>query len=149
MKYPILGGDFLAENRLVENYVGRFLTQIQMDLFIPATNRTRQTDSVNQVQADPRVQQLLKDFPRVTQVSCSGYSKLWPQQGVYHHIDTGTAQASRSRARQLFGKKRATAEHEFNSMLRAGVVSRSDGSPWAAPIQMVKKRGELVVTSGN
>ena len=50
MKQPILGRDFLAENRLVENYAGRFLTQIQTDLFIPAVvNRTRQVSHVNQV----------------------------------------------------------------------------------------------------
>ena len=72
MKQRILGCDFLAENRLVENYAGRFLTQIQTELFIPAINRTRQTDSVNHVQADRKVQQLLREFPRVTKVSSSG-----------------------------------------------------------------------------
>ena len=138
VKYPIFGRDFLAGNRLVENYAGRFLTQIQTDLFIPATNRTRQTDSVNQIQADPRVQQLLKDFPRVAQVS---YSKLPLQHGFYHHIDTGTARASRSHVQLLFGKKSAAAEREFKAMLRAGVISRSEGSPWAAPLHMVKKPG--------
>ena len=86
VKHPILGRDFLAENRLVENYAGRFLTQIQTDLFIPATDRTRLANNVNHVQADPRVQKLLKEYSRV---SSSGYSKLLPQHGVYHHIDTG------------------------------------------------------------
>ena len=105
VKYPIFGRDFLAGNRLVENYAGRFLTQIQTDLFIPATNWTRWADSVNHVQADSRVQQLLKEYPRVTQVSSSGYSKLLLQHGIYHHIHTGEARASRSRARPLFGKK--------------------------------------------
>ena len=95
MKHPILGRDFLAENRLVENYAGRFLTQIQTDLFIPATDRTRRANSVNHVQADPRVQKLLKEYPRVTQVSSSSYSKLLPQHEVYHHINTGEARASR------------------------------------------------------
>ena len=106
----------MAENRLVENYAGRFLTQIQTDLFIPADNRTRQTDSVNHVQADRKVRQLLRDFPRVTQVSSSGYSKLRPQHGVYHEINTGNAQPSRSLVRPLFGKKRAAAEREFRAM---------------------------------
>ena len=41
VKQPILGRDFLAENSLVENYAGRFLTQIQTDLFIPANTTTR------------------------------------------------------------------------------------------------------------
>ena len=124
----------------MENYAGRFLTQIQSDLFIPATDRTRPAN-VNHVQADPRVQKLLKEYSRVTQVSSSGYSKLLPQHGVYHHIDTGKARASRSRARLLFGKKRAAAEREIKAMLKAGVVSRSAGSPWAAPLLMVKKPG--------
>ena len=119
----------------MENYAGRFLTQIQTDLFIPATDRTRRANSVNHVQADPRVQKLLKEYPHVTQVSSSGYSKLLPLHGVYHHIDTGKSRASRSRARPLFGKKRATVEREFKTMLKAGVVSRSAESPWAALLQ--------------
>ena len=49
VKHPILGRDFLAENRLVENYAGRFLTQIQTDLFIPAIDRTRLANNVNHV----------------------------------------------------------------------------------------------------
>ena len=127
VKHQIRGHDFLAQNRLVENYAGCFLTQIQTDLFIPATNWTRWADSVNHVQADSRVQQLLKEDPRVTQVSSSGYSKLQLQHGIYHHIDTGEV---RARARPLFGKKRAAAECEFKAMLK-GVVSRSARSPWA------------------
>ena len=70
----------------MENYAGHFLTQIQTDLFIPATDRTRLANNVNHVQADPRVQKLLKEYSRV---SSSGYSKLLSQHGVYHHIDTG------------------------------------------------------------
>jgi len=141
VKHPILGRDFLAENQLVENYAGRFLTQIQTDLFIPAIDQTGPANNVNHVQADPRVQKLLKEYSQVTQVSSSGYSKLLPQHGIFHHIDTGEARASRSRARPLFGKKRAAAESEFKAMLKAGVVSRSAGSPWAAPLLMVKKPG--------
>ena len=102
---------------------------------------TRRTNSLNHVQADPRVKKLLKEYPRVTQVSSSGYSKLLPQHGVYHHIHKGEGQASRSRARPLLGKKRVAAEHEFKAMLKARVVSRSAGSPWAAPLHMVKKPG--------
>ena len=41
----------------------------------------------------------------------------------------------------LFGKKRVAAEREFKAMLKAGVVSCSAGSPWAAPLHMVKKPG--------
>ena len=141
VKQPILGRDFLADNRLVENYAGRFLTQIQTDLFIPADNQTRPTDSVNHVQVDRKVKQLLRDFPQVTRVSSSGYSKLRPQHGIQHEINTGGAQPSRSRARPLFGKKRAAALREFRAMEKAGIVTRSEGSPWAAPLHMVQKPG--------
>ena len=106
----------MADNRLVENYAGRFLTQIQTDLFIPADNQTGLTDSVNHVQVDQKVQQLFREFPQITRVSSSGYSKLRPQHGVQHEINTGGAQPSRSRARPLFGKKRAAALREFRAM---------------------------------
>ena len=83
VKQPILGWDFLAENRLVENYAGRFLRQIQTDLFIPAVdNTTRRTSHINQVQIDQRVRKMLKNFPQVTKVSSSDYSKLQPQHGI-------------------------------------------------------------------
>ena len=98
VKQPILGRDFLADNRLVENYAGRFLTQIQTDLFIPADNQTGPTDSVNHVQVNRKVKQLFKEFPEVTRVSSSGYSKLMPQHGIQHEIHTGEAQPSRARA---------------------------------------------------
>ena len=91
VKQPILGWDFLAENRLVENYAGRFLTQIQTDLFIPAVdNTTRRTSHVNQVQIDQRVRKMLKNFPKVTKVSSSGYSKLQPQHGMEHILTLET-----------------------------------------------------------
>ena len=77
MKQPILGQDFLAENILVEKSDGRFLTQIQTDLFIPAVNNTTWwAGHVNQVQIDQRVRKILNNFPQVTKVSSSSYSKL-------------------------------------------------------------------------
>merc|ERR1712026_127309 len=141
VKQPILGRDFLADNRLVENYAGRFLTQIQTDLFIPADNQTRPTDSVNHVQVDRKVKQLFREFPQVTRVSSSGYSTLRPQHGIQHEIHTDGAQPSRARARPLFGKKLAAAKREFHAMEAAGIVTRSASSPWAVPLHMVQKPG--------
>lgn len=42
VKYPIFGRNFLATKRVVENYQGRILTQIQTDLFIPAVDSKKQ-----------------------------------------------------------------------------------------------------------
>ena len=54
-----LGRDCLAELCLVENYSGRFLTQIQ----IPAVNnRKHQAGHINQVKVDQRVKNILQDF---------------------------------------------------------------------------------------
>ena len=70
VKQPILVRDFLAENRLVENYAGRFLTQIQTDLIIPAVdNTTRPASNVNQVHIDQQVRKILMNLPQVTKVS--------------------------------------------------------------------------------
>ena len=55
-----------------------------------------------------------------------------------HNRDEDSCPA-RSRAWPLFGKKRAEAESEFRAMERAEIVSRSLGSPAAAPLHMVKK----------
>ena len=83
----------------------------------------------------------MKNFPQVMKVSSSGYSKLQPQHVVEHVIERGDSRPARSRAQGLFEKKRAAAEHEFRAMEQAGIVSRSMGSPWAAPLHMVKKPG--------
>ena len=45
VKTPILGRDFLAENRLVENYAGWFLTQIFSSLLL-TTRHSRPTTSI-------------------------------------------------------------------------------------------------------
>ena len=83
VKVSILGRDFLAENRHVKNHSGQFLTQIQTDLIIPAFNNTKQqAGHVNQVQVDQQVKNIIRDFPQVTRVSSSSYSKLQPQHGV-------------------------------------------------------------------
>ena len=82
---------------------------------------------------------MLKKFPQVTKFSSSGYSKLQPQHGVEHVIETGDLRPARSRVWLLFAKKHTAAEREFRAMERAGIISRSSGSPWAGPLHMVKK----------
>ena len=67
---------FPPSARLVEIYEGCFLTQIQTNLFILAVdNKRQQASHGNQVQNDQRVKNILHDFPKVTRVSSSGYSR--------------------------------------------------------------------------
>ena len=58
-----------------------------------------------------------------------------------HIIKTGDARPVRHRARPLFRKKGAADENEFLAIEWAGIISCSTGSPWAAPLHMVKKSG--------
>ena len=67
---------FPPSARLVEIYEGGFLTQIQTDLFIPAVdNKRQQASHGNQVQDDQRVKNILHDFPKVTRMISSVYSR--------------------------------------------------------------------------
>jgi cleavage and polyadenylation specificity factor subunit 1 len=80
------------------------------------------------------VQQLLADFPQV--VNASG--QLPPtSHGVTHHLRTSGPPIS-SPFRRLDAEKLAAAKAEFDTLLRDGVVRRSD-SPWASPLHMVRK----------
>ena len=67
-------------------------------------------------------------------------SKLQPQHCDEHHIKTGDSCPAPSRMTVVW-KKRMAVEWEFHTMERAGIISRSTGSPWDAPLQMVKKPG--------
>ena len=105
---------------------GCFLTQIQMDPFIPAVNNKKQRASlVKQVEVDQRVKNILRDFSQVMRDAprlplCAAHT-----------------------VRPLF-KKHAAAEKEFCAMEPGGIISHRMGSPWAAPLHMVKKIGRPV-----
>ena len=85
---------------------------------------------------------LLKEFPDIGAVNFSGYSKFAPNHGV-EHFETNDARPRCSHTRPLFGAKKKAAQQEFKPMLAAGIVSRSEGLPWAAtPLHLFKKQDE-------
>ena len=91
--------------------------------------------NINNVSVQSKLASLLREFPNIGAVNSSGYSKFAPTQGVKHHIDTNNTRLVRSLTRPLFGTKKK-AQNEFKAMLAAGIVSRSEGSPWAAPLHL-------------
>ena len=126
---------------LVDGGFGRFLTQIQTDLFIPAVdNTTQRAGHVNEVQIDQQLRKILENFPQVIKVISRGYSKLQRQHGVKHVMETGDSCPARSRA---------AAEREFRAMEQAGIVSCSSGSTWACTWwrSLASMNGGLAATS--
>ena len=65
------------------------------------------------------------------------HSKFAPTHGVEHHIESNDVLPVRSSARPLFGTKKKAA-----TILATGIVSRCEGSRWAAPCTSSRSRME-------
>ena len=85
----------------------------------------------------PEFQQLLGDFPDVTNKDDIKFAQANPAHRVAHHILTAGPPVS-AKARRLDPEKLEAAKAEFAAMEQAGIIRRSD-SPWASPLHMVAK----------
>ena len=101
-------------------------------------NATKNTN-INHVSVHSRLASLLREFPNIGAVNSSSYSKFAPTLGVEHHIVTDNTRPVRSCARPLFSTKKK-AQNKLKAMMAAGIISRSEGSPWAAPLHFVKRQ---------
>jgi hypothetical protein len=135
---PILGVDFLAENRLlVDPFTRQVLdsetlrplwhsvsTPLPHSRFAPALCHVA-----------PVVRSLLSAFLSIVG---DGSGTPRPKHGIRHFIET-TGRPIFSKARRLHPEKHRIAEAEFRSLEKAGIVRRSN-SPWASPLHMVPKQ---------
>ena len=77
---------------------------------------------------------LLSKFPEILTPSFSA-NKV--QHGITHYVPT-SCPPLRSRPRLLDEQKLACAKAEFDKLLAAGIIRRSN-SPWSSPLHCVKK----------
>lgn len=139
--HPILGIDFLAGNNLLVDCKNKFLIDLHTQNRIPLQTSSvpLSTYLVNYGQVDPRVHPLLSKYPVLTmplQLSKVDESSLIP---VSHHIDTGDKLPICFKPRPLTGSKLQAAKDEFQFLLNAGIVQRSNSS-WASPLHLVPKK---------
>lgn len=138
---PILGTDFLADKGLVVDCRRRMLFDSTTLSQIPLhTSNTPvcSYSSTNYDSLDHRVQLLLMQFPVLTsplQLSNVGRTSV----PVSHCINTNDCSPVQFRARPLTGEKLSAAKKEFQFLLNAGIIQRSN-SPWASPLHLVPKK---------
>ena len=138
--HPILGTYFLATNNLLVDCKNKLLIDSLTQCRIPLQTASVPLSSifVNLNLVDPRVRPLLVKYPVLTsplQVSKTSNNSI----SVSHHIDTGDTRPICFKPRPLTGSKLQAAKDEFQFLLNAGIVQRSN-SPWASPLHLVPKK---------
>ena len=136
---PIIGLDFLSRNGLNIDCKNKCLVDSTTNRSIPLNNAANPTViySLDYSETDPRAQQLLAKFPVITSpLQVSDNPVKCP---VAHTIDTGKNRPIHSKARPLSGAKLKAAKEEFQFLLKAGRIRRSNSS-WSSPLHLVPKK---------
>jgi Reverse transcriptase (RNA-dependent DNA polymerase) len=131
VKFPILGMDFLRNFRLLVDPVDNRLLPRQ-DL--PPTAAVVAAPLAAAATEDPW-QALLQEFPTLAEEMSTAQP---PSHGVQHSIET-TGRPVTAKFRRLDPDRLSAAKAEFDRMLRAGIILRSN-SQWASPLHLVKKK---------
>ena len=125
VKYAILGIDFLSHYNLVVDLPHRTVRDATTSLC--ARGQATSLNSVGVHVAYPTdsvFADLLRRFPEV----CSLQPSTVPvKHGVRHHIET-TGPPVSNRPRRLAPAKLTAAKHEFEQMLRLGIIRPSSGA---------------------
>lgn len=135
VKMSILGADFLNHYKLLVDVHNKKLIDRTTSLSINTFSVTTDQQSLYTLAKEHPYYEILKDFPNVLRpLSFKEPSK----HNVVHHIET-TGQPLFSRARPLAPDKYQAAKEEFSKLVELGICQPSK-SPWANPLQIVKKK---------
>jgi transposase InsO family protein len=133
VQFPIIGVDFLRHFNLTVDVVGQQLLARSG----PAAESAASAEAVTAACAAPADDwaSLLAEFPSVSRpFTVSAETK----HGVQHQILT-TGRPATAKFRRLDPARLSAAKKEFQSMMQAGIIRRSNSS-WASPLHLVKKK---------
>jgi hypothetical protein len=137
VQFPIIGVDFLQQNRLlVDPAANRLVDTLSFESFPTVTELSSAVSAAGGPAVAPVFKRVLDQFPEVVNPE----KRLPPKtkHGVEHHIRVKQRPPISSKLRRLDPVKFAATKAEFDQLERDGIIHRSD-SPWASPLHMVKK----------
>lgn len=138
---PILGIDFLSHYDLLVDCKNNSLidNKTQNRISLEVSNIKVSSYHVTLDSIDPRARKIVEKHPILT--SPLRYSEETPKAptGIYHNIDTVDSNPVHVKPRPLTGAKLEAAKAEFQFLLKAGRIQRSN-SPWATPLHLVPKK---------
>jgi cleavage and polyadenylation specificity factor subunit 1 len=139
VRFTILGIDFLKHHQLVVDiYSEQLLPRASLSAPVAGNVFVVADCAAGQVPATASAQQwteILEQFPSITK-PFEVHSA--PAHGVEHSIET-VGHPTTAKFRRLDPVRPAAAKEEFQRMLGAGVVRRSQ-SCWSSPLHMVRKK---------
>ena len=139
VQQPIIGADFLIHYNLLVDLRSQCLRDMRTGLPIPASLSSIRSLSLNRVATVHNVYtKLLGQFPELTRPTTKGETV---KHGITHKIVT-KGHPVFARPRRLAPDKLVTAKHEFDDMIKLGVIEPSDSEKSSALYMVPKKNGD-------
>ena len=139
--HPLLGADFLTHHHIIVDCKSKTImdgmTKLAITTKESAVSEVLQISVNSNMQVSSKVDMLLKEFPSV--ISPKKYDSSPCCTKIKHTIDTGNANLTYAKARQLAPDKLETVKQEFKLLQKSGII-RPSKFPWTSPLHMVPKK---------
>ena len=130
---PLLGVDFFNANNIGIDTKGKRMFDLSDGTWFGG-NQSSETTICALSTAGDSFHEILNEFPDILSPS---FANKNVRHGIKHYVPT-TCPPIRSRPRRLDDQKLACAKAEFDKLLAAGIIRRSN-SPWSSPLHCVPK----------
>ena len=133
---PIIGGDFLRTHSLLVDLANQRLIRLDTLKTIRGSIASHLSPRISSLVKPNEFAKLLHHRPDLTTPT---FSLAMPKHGVQHHIPTNGFPVH-SQARRQSPEKLKIAKEEFETLVRLGIVRRSN-SPYSSPLHVAPKPG--------
>ena len=133
---PIIGGDFLCSHSLFVDLINERLIRTDNLKTIKGYRSVHESFHISSLKSTNEFVNMLCNRPELTTPT---FSLNLPKHGVLHRIPT-TGFPVHCQARCLSPKKLKIAKEEFDTLLKLGIIRRSN-SPYSSPLHVAPKPG--------
>lgn len=135
---PIIGSDFLAYFHLLPDIKKSCLMDGNTGLRITGSAGNQNTASIKAHNEGSIFHKIIQEFPGIVQ----RIKDPRKAHSTRHYIETTPGPPESCRPRRLTPEKLKAAKLEFDLLRQEGIIQPSQ-SPWAAPLHMVPKQGNM------